>query len=75
MSTMSRKVVIGLSEAEIRHELEEELLRAMRAEGEAPTIHAIAHSIARVLEHDHLRIAEQLELAGVHLEGPEHDVS
>ena len=75
MSTTSGKVVIGLSEAEIRHELEEELLRAMRAEGEAPTIHAIAHSIARVLERDHLRIAEQLELAGVHLEGPERDVS
>jgi hypothetical protein len=37
----------------------------MRSEGERPTIHAIAHSIARVIELDHLRITEQLEQAGV----------
>ncbi len=43
-------------------------MRAMRAEGEAPTIHAIAHSIARVLEQDHLRIAEQLERARMRLD-------
>ncbi|HUK95357.1 MAG TPA: hypothetical protein VLU96_09910 [Gaiellaceae bacterium] len=76
MSTVSPEAPIGLSEAELRHELEEELLRAMRAEGEAPTIHAIAHSIARVIEQDHLRIAEQLERAGVRLERPaENDIS
>ena len=68
-STTSRNPVIGLSESELRHELEAELVRAMRAEGDAPTIHAIAHSIARVLDQDHLRIAEQLERAGVRLDG------
>jgi hypothetical protein len=60
--------VVGLSESELRHELEEELMLAMRTEGEVPTIHAIAHSIARVLEQDHLRIAEQLERAGLRLD-------
>jgi hypothetical protein len=38
------------------------------AEGEVPTIHAIAHSVARVLELDHLRMAEQLRRAGIPLE-------
>lgn len=60
--------MIGLSEQEIRELLEEELIRAMRAEGGAPTIHAIAHSIAFVLEQDHLRLAEQLRAAGVDLD-------
>lgn len=60
--------MVGLSEQQIRETLEEELVRAMRTEGEAPTIHAIAHAIARVLELDHLRIAEQLAEAGVALE-------
>jgi hypothetical protein len=41
----------------------------MRAEGSVPTIHAIAHSIARILSEDHLRLAEQLERAGVELDG------
>jgi hypothetical protein len=59
--------VIGLNEQQLREGLEEELTRAMRAEGDKPTIHAIAHSIARVLELDHLRITEQLERAGVRL--------
>lgn len=58
---------IGLSAAELRHELEEELMLAMRTEGDVPTVHAIAHSIAQVIEHDHLRIADQLEQAGVRL--------
>ena len=57
----------GLSEHELRQELEGELLRAMRAEGDAPTVHAIAHAVARVIELDHLRIAEQLEVAGVRM--------
>jgi hypothetical protein len=57
--------MIGLTEQELREALEEELVRAMRSEGERPTIHAIAHSIARVIELDHLRITEQLEQAGV----------
>jgi hypothetical protein len=39
----------------------------MRAEGEAPTVHAIAHSVARMLELDHKRMAAQLERAGVSL--------
>ena len=61
--------MIGLSEQELREGLEDELSRAMRIEGEKPTIHAIAHSIARIIELDHLRIAEQLERAGVRLDG------
>ena len=61
------QLALGLSEQEIREILTEELLRAMRTEGERPTVHAIAHSIARLLELDHLRIAEQLERAGVSL--------
>jgi uncharacterized lipoprotein YmbA len=56
---------IGLSEQELREQLVQEMTLAMRAEGDRPTIHAIAHSIARVLELDHMRIAEQLERAGV----------
>jgi hypothetical protein len=68
-STTSNSPSIGMSEAELRHQLEHEFVRAMRAEGQAPTIHAIAHSIARVIEEDHLRIAEQLERAGVRLDG------
>ncbi len=57
----------GLSERELRETLEQELLVAMRSEGGAPTVHAIAHAVARLLELDHLRIAEQLEAAGVRL--------
>ncbi len=55
----------GLTEQQIRESLAEELIRAMRSEGEAPTVHAVAHSIARILEQDHLRMAEQLRKAGV----------
>jgi hypothetical protein len=58
---------LGLSESELRNELVRELLQAMRAEGNVPTVHAIAHSVARILELDHLRMAEQLEKAGVRL--------
>ena len=56
-----------MSEQELREEVEGELLRAMRAEGERPTVHAIAHTLARVLHEDHLRMLEQLERAGVSL--------
>lgn len=59
---------LGLSEQELREALEQELIQAMRAEGGAPTVHAIAHAVARVLEFDHLRIAEQLAAAGVRVE-------
>jgi hypothetical protein len=59
--------MIGLSEQELREALEEELERAMRVEGEKPTIHAIAHSIARIIELDHLRIEQQLAQAGIRL--------
>lgn len=65
--TTRYETALGLSEQEIREGLEEELVRAMRSEGGVPTIHAIAHSIARILEQDHLRIAQQLERAGVRL--------
>jgi hypothetical protein len=62
--------LLGLSEQEYREQLEAELVQAMRAEGGVPTIHAIAHAVARIAEVDHLRIAEQLRAAGVRL-GPE----
>jgi hypothetical protein len=61
----------GLSEQRLRDGLEEELIRTMRAEGGVPTIHAIAASIARIIELDHLRMAEQLEASGIRLPGRE----
>ncbi|HEY8777777.1 MAG TPA: hypothetical protein VIM33_15020 [Gaiellaceae bacterium] len=63
--------VLGLNEQELREGLERELVTAMRAEGNAPTLHAIAHSVARIIADDHLRMAEQLEEAGVQLD-PAH---
>lgn len=69
--TVTSHPTIGLGEQELREAFETELLLAMRTEGDAPTVHAIAHSLARVLELDHLRIAEQLRAAGIHLEHPE----
>jgi hypothetical protein len=42
-------VKLGLSEQELRGRLEEELTRATRAEGNAPTLHAIAHAVARAI--------------------------
>ncbi len=59
---------LGLSEQALREALEQELLQAMRVEGSPPTVHAIAHSVARILADDHLRIAEQLRSAGVRLD-------
>lgn len=59
--------MFGLSGQGLRGGLERELVQAMRVEDNAPTVHAIAHSIARVLEEDHLRMAEQLERTGCHL--------
>jgi hypothetical protein len=67
--------MFGLAEEQIRDRLQDELIRAMRTEGEAPTVHAFAHSIARILEEDHLRMAEQLERAGIHLEAEPVDQS
>ena len=63
-----RHMDFGLSEQELREGLEQELIQAMRAEGGIPTVHAIAHAVARTLELDHLRIAEQLDAAGVPIE-------
>jgi hypothetical protein len=60
----------GLSETQIRDRLQEELLQAMRSEGDAPTVHAIAHSIARIVQEDHLAMTEQLRRAGLVI--PEH---
>jgi hypothetical protein len=59
---------LGLSKQALREALERELATAMRAEGGAPTLHAIAHSVARVIELDQLRIAEQLRRAGIMLD-------
>lgn len=61
-----RSVPIGRTEQEARAVLEEELVRSLRAEG-APTLHAPAHSVARLLEADHPRIAGQLAAAGIDL--------
>jgi hypothetical protein len=67
-SELDGKIDFGLPEQSIRESLEQELVRAMRAEGGVPTIHAIAHSVARVLEEDHLRMSEQLRRAGLDLD-------
>lgn len=57
---------LGLSEHELRKALEEELERAVGVERDLST-HAIAHSVARILQLDHQRIAEQLDEAGIQL--------
>ncbi len=57
----------GLGEAQLRRRLEEELTRAMRAEGGAPTIHALAHSIARIIAEDHSAMSTQLADAGLQI--------
>jgi hypothetical protein len=61
------ETALGMSEQELREALVEELGLAFRTEGNTATIHAIAHSVARVVVLDHLRMAEQLEKAGVRL--------
>jgi hypothetical protein len=63
----STQTSLGLSEQELRNVIADELTLAFKAEGNTATIHAIAHSLARVIELDHLRIAEQLESAGIRL--------
>jgi len=57
----------GLSEQRLRESLEEELVRYMRVQGEAPTVRAIAAAIARVIEEDHLKMADQLAQAGIRI--------
>ena len=66
--TPTRMTSLGLSEQELRDALGDELDLAFRTEGNAATIHAIAHSVARVIVLDHLRMAEQLERAGVKID-------
>jgi hypothetical protein len=61
------QIQLGLTEQELRDILTEELVLAFRTEGDTATVHGIAHSIARVIELDHLRIADQLDKAGVRL--------
>ncbi|HEX9642043.1 MAG TPA: hypothetical protein VGB13_12100 [Candidatus Krumholzibacteria bacterium] len=64
---------LGMSEQELREALSEEFTLAFRTEQNTPTIHAMAHSIARVIALDHLRITEQLEREGIWLhERAEH---
>jgi RNA-splicing ligase RtcB len=58
---------LGMSEQELRETLAEEFSLAFRSEQNTATVHAIAHSIARVIALDHLRIAEQLETMGIRL--------
>ncbi|HLF00150.1 MAG TPA: hypothetical protein VI540_09655 [Gaiellaceae bacterium] len=69
--TATKVTTLGLSEQELRDALGEELELAFRAEGNAATIHAIAHSVARVIVLDHMRMAEQLRRAGVALGPPQ----
>lgn len=71
MATTTGYPTIGLGEQQLREAFERELLLAMRTEGSAPTVHAIAHSFARVLELDHMMVAEQLRAAGVSLDHTE----
>jgi hypothetical protein len=68
--TATKQTTLGLSEQELRDAITDELALSFQAEGNTATIHAIAHSVARVIELDHLRIAEQLEAAGVRLGQP-----
>lgn len=68
VSQIGSAAPLGLSEQELREGLEHELAAAMRVEGNAPTLHAIAHSVARIVADDHLRMVEQLERAGVELD-------
>lgn len=56
---------LGMSEQELRKALSEEFTLAFRTEQNTATIHAMAHSIARVMALDHMRIAEQLEREGI----------
>jgi hypothetical protein len=67
VTMVARYLKLGLSEHELREALESELILAMRAEGDVPTLHAIAHAVARAIGLNDLRIAEQLEAAGVSL--------
>jgi hypothetical protein len=64
---LNTQISLGLTEQELRNILTEELVLAFRTEGDMATIHGFAHSVARVIELDHLRIADQLEKAGVRL--------
>lgn len=63
----TKQTSLGLSEQELRDALIEELTLASRTE-HGETIHAIAHSVARVIELDHIRLEAQLERAGIRLE-------
>ena len=68
---MATKVMngLGLSERELRDLLTEELERALRAQGGEWSADAVGHSLARILHLDHLRVVEQLEAAGIRLDG------
>ena len=58
---------LGMSEQELREALSEELTLAFRTEQNTATIHGMAHSIARVIALDDMRIAEKLEREGIRL--------
>lgn len=60
---------LGMSEPELREALSDEFELAFRTE-RGVTIHGMAHSIARVIALDHLRLAEQLEREGIRLREP-----
>ena len=68
MTTTDVNEQFGLGEAELRQRLEQELVHAMKTEGGAPTIHALAHAIARILAEDHRAMGAQLADAGVEIE-------
>jgi hypothetical protein len=66
---MTEVEALGMSEPELREALLDELELAFRTE-RGVTTHGMAHSIARVLALDHLRLAEQLEREGIRLRDP-----
>lgn len=69
--TAKAKTSLGLTEQELRDVLSEELRISSRVESQ---LDAIAHSVARAIELDHLRMAEQLASVGVELD-PSDDAS
>lgn len=69
--TAKAKTSLGMSEEELRDVLSEELRISSRVESQ---LDAIAHSVARAMELDHLRIAEQLAKSGLQLD-PADDAS
>jgi hypothetical protein len=59
---------LGMSESAVRLRREDELAHAMKTESGVPTIHALAHSIARIIAENRHTAGPQLAGAGLELE-------